>query len=61
MADYVRSSDLTCRAPDCDVLAIECDVDHSIPYSQGGADAPIESECQCRTQRHRKTQPRRND
>ncbi|HEX5142226.1 MAG TPA: DUF222 domain-containing protein, partial [Mycobacterium sp.] len=36
LADYVRCRDLTCRAPGCDVPAVVCDVDHTIPYDDGG-------------------------
>jgi len=27
---------LTCRWPGCDRPAVDCDLDHTIPYSQGG-------------------------
>ena len=37
LADFVRCRDLTCRAPGCDRPAIGCDIDHTIPYAQGGA------------------------
>ncbi len=36
LADFVRCRDLTCRAPGCDRPAIDCDIDHTIPYSDGG-------------------------
>jgi hypothetical protein len=36
LADFVRCRDLTCRWPGCDQQAINCDVDHTIPYAQGG-------------------------
>jgi hypothetical protein len=36
LADFVRARDLTCRWPGCDVPAFNCDVDHTIPYAQGG-------------------------
>ncbi len=36
LADFVRCRDLTCRAPGCDHPAQYCDLDHTIPYHQGG-------------------------
>lgn len=36
LSDFVRCRDLTCRAPGCDRPAVDCDVDHTIPYSDGG-------------------------
>jgi hypothetical protein len=36
LAEYVRCRDLTCRAPGCDVPATRCDIDHTIPYADGG-------------------------
>ncbi|CAJ1509611.1 HNH endonuclease signature motif containing protein [[Mycobacterium] burgundiense] len=37
LADFVRCRDLTCRAPGCDQPAMDCDVDHTVPYECGGA------------------------
>jgi hypothetical protein len=36
LADFVRARDLTCRAPGCDRAATACDLDHTIPYADGG-------------------------
>ncbi|OBH22410.1 hypothetical protein A5692_07085 [Mycobacterium sp. E342] len=36
LADFVRCRDLTCRAPGCDRPAADCDIDHTIPYDDGG-------------------------
>ena len=36
LADFVRSRDLTCRAPGCDRPAFECDLDHTRAYRDGG-------------------------
>ena len=36
LADFVRCRDLTCRFPGCDQPATRCDVDHTIPYADGG-------------------------
>jgi hypothetical protein len=36
LADFVRCRDLTCRFPGCDKPATGCDLDHTIPHSNGG-------------------------
>ncbi|BBU24632.1 HNH endonuclease signature motif containing protein [Mycobacterium xenopi] len=36
LADFVRCRDLTCRFPGCDRPALRCDIDHTIPYADGG-------------------------
>jgi hypothetical protein len=36
LADFVRCRDLTCRAPGCDRPAVDCDLDHTVAYSDGG-------------------------
>ncbi len=36
LADFVRCRDLTCRFPGCDQPATRCDVDHTMPYADGG-------------------------
>jgi len=36
LADYVRCRDLTCRAPGCDHPAMDCDLDHTVAYRDGG-------------------------
>ena len=37
LADFVRARDLTCRAPACDRPATDCDIDHTVPYADGGS------------------------
>ncbi|OBK50354.1 HNH endonuclease signature motif containing protein [Mycobacterium sp. 1081908.1] len=49
LADFVRCRDLTCRWPGCDAPAIGCDLDHTIPYSQGGRTHASNLKCYCRT------------
>nr|WP_236984472.1 MULTISPECIES: HNH endonuclease signature motif containing protein [Mycobacterium] len=49
LADFVRCRDLTCRWPGCDVPATRCDVDHTIPYAQGGPTHAGNLKCYCRT------------
>jgi hypothetical protein len=36
LADFVRCRDLTCRAPGCDRPAVDCDLDHTVAYHDGG-------------------------
>ncbi|MHA7650073.1 HNH endonuclease signature motif containing protein [Mycobacterium sp. ML4] len=55
LADYVRARDLTCRWPGCDVPATHCDLDHTIPYSQGGSTHGGNLKCYCRTHHLMKT------
>jgi hypothetical protein len=49
LADFVRCRDLTCRWPGCDHPARDCDLDHTIPYSQGGPTHAANLKCYCRT------------
>jgi len=46
---------LTCRWPGCDQPAVNCDIDHSIPYAQGGATHAANLNCKCRTHHLAKT------
>ena len=55
LAAYVRARDLTCRAPGCDRPATETDLDHTIPYYDGGATHPSNLKCLCRTHHLLKT------
>lgn len=55
LAEFVRCRDLTCRWPGCDRPAIECDVDHTIPYSEGGPTHASNLKCLCRTHHLAKT------
>lgn len=48
LADFVRARDLTCRAPGCDRAAVKCDLDHTVPYSSGGATHASNLKCLCR-------------
>jgi hypothetical protein len=36
LADFVRCRDLTCRFPGCDQPATRCDLDHTVPHTDGG-------------------------
>jgi Domain of unknown function (DUF222) len=48
MADFVRCRDLTCRAPGCDKPAVHCDIDHTVPYADGGLTHPSNLKALCR-------------
>lgn len=49
LADFVRCRDLTCRWPGCDRPAARCDLDHTIPYADGGPTHAANLKCYCRT------------
>ncbi|HZQ31478.1 MAG TPA: DUF222 domain-containing protein [Mycobacterium sp.] len=54
---FIRSRDLTCRFPGCDVRAEFCDIDHTVPFNHadpaaGGLTVPWNLKCVCR-QHHR--------
>ncbi|MBI2699913.1 MAG: HNH endonuclease [Mycobacterium sp.] len=55
LADFVRARDLTCRWPGCDVPATHCDLDHTIPYANGGPTHAGNTKCYCRTHHLMKT------
>jgi Domain of unknown function (DUF222)/HNH endonuclease len=48
LADVVRCRDLTCRFPGCDRPAIDCDIDHTVPYADGGPTHASNLTCLCR-------------
>ncbi len=48
LADFVRCRDLTCRAPGCDRPAADCDIDHTVPYAEGGLTHPSNLKALCR-------------
>ncbi len=49
LADFVRCRDLTCRWPGCDHPAFDCDIDHTIPFGEGGPTHASNLKCYCRT------------
>ncbi len=55
LADFVRCRDLTCRAPGCERPAMHCDLDHTIPYADGGVTHPSNLKCLCRLHHLMKT------
>ncbi|MFV9634140.1 DUF222 domain-containing protein [Mycobacterium neumannii] len=48
LAWFVRCRDLTCRFPNCDKPATQCDIDHTIPHPRGATQAS-NLKCLCRT------------
>ena len=48
LAEFVRCRDLTCRFPGCDKPAACCDLDHTIPYQDGGRTHASNVKCLCR-------------
>lgn len=55
LADFVRCRDLTCRWPGCDRPATDCDLDHTIPYPDGGPTHASNLKRFCRTHHLAKT------
>ena len=51
LADFVRCRDVMCRWPGCDRPAFGCDIDYTIPHSQGGPTHASNLKCYCRTDR----------
>jgi hypothetical protein len=51
LADFVRCRDLTCRFPGCDRPALDCDVDHTIAFGDGGPTHASNLKCLCRLHR----------
>jgi hypothetical protein len=55
LAEFVRCRDLTCRAPGCDVPASQCDIDHVVPFADGGLTHASNLSCKCRKHHLAKT------
>jgi hypothetical protein len=51
---FVQSRDLTCSFPGCDEPAINCDIDHTVPYPYGPTH-PSNNSMKCRTHHLLKT------
>ena len=48
LADFIKARDLCCRFPGCDKPAEVCDIDHTIPYREGGPTHPSNLALLCR-------------
>ncbi len=55
LADYIRCRDLHCRFPGCDQPAEYCDIDHTVPWQQGGPTHPSNLALLCRAHHLLKT------
>ena len=55
LADFVRARDLTCRWPGCDMPAVNCQLDHTIPHADGGPTHAGNLKCYCPTHHLLKT------
>ncbi len=58
MKAYVRGRDKKCRVPGCNVDAVHCQIDHIIPYDQGGPTTPWNLQCLCIFHHNMKTDGR---
>ncbi|KUI45166.1 HNH endonuclease [Mycobacterium sp. IS-1590] len=54
LAWFIRCRDLSCRFPNCDKPATQCDLDHTVPYPRGATQAS-NLKCLCRTHHLYKT------
>jgi len=45
---FCACRDLTCRFPGCDKPAMHCDLDHTVPYADGGRTQASNLKCLCR-------------
>lgn len=48
LAEFIRCRDLHCRFPGCDKPAENCDVDHTVPWQDGGPTHPSNLALLCR-------------
>jgi hypothetical protein len=55
LSDFIKARDLCCRFPGCDKPAEVCDIDHTIPYCQGGPTHPSNLALLCRAHHLLKT------
>lgn len=55
LADHVRARDRTCVTPHCNTSAHACDLDHTIPYDEGGPTAEHNLDPLCRRDHQLKT------
>jgi hypothetical protein len=55
LADFVRCRDLTCRFPGCDKSAVGCDLDHTMPFGDGGPTHASNLKALCRLHHMMKT------
>lgn len=58
MKVFVRGRDKKCRVPGCNVAAANCQIDHIIPFDQGGPTTPWNLQCLCQFHHNMKTDGR---
>jgi hypothetical protein len=58
LRDYIAARDLTCRFPTCRMPAWRGDLDHTIPWDQGGRTCPCNLGGGCRCHHQLKQHPR---
>ncbi len=58
IAELVTARDQTCRYPPCRRPAEQCDLDHRVPYDQGGLTCPCNIDGKCRSHHQLKQHPR---
>ncbi|MGN6794000.1 MAG: hypothetical protein ACTHJW_16555, partial [Streptosporangiaceae bacterium] len=58
IAAWVTARDRTCRFPPCRRPAEQCDLDHTVPFDQGGRTCPCNLGGQCRCHHQLKQHPR---
>jgi hypothetical protein len=57
LRDYITARDLTCRSPTCRQPVWCCDIDHTVPYDQGGRTCKCNNGGVCRTHHQIKALP----
>ncbi len=55
LVDYITARDMTCTFPGCARAAWACDLDHTIPYAEGGPTAATNIRALCRRHHRLKT------
>jgi len=58
IVELVTARDQTCRYPPCSRPAEQCDLDHRVPYDQGGLTCPCNIDGKCRSHHQLKQHPR---
>ncbi|MGN6679414.1 MAG: HNH endonuclease, partial [Streptosporangiaceae bacterium] len=58
VAELVTARDGTCRFPPCRRPAEQCDLDHTVPFDQGGLTCPCNIGGECRSHHQLKQHPR---
>jgi hypothetical protein len=57
IAELVNARDQTCRYPPCRRPAEQCDLDHRVPYDEGGLTCPCNIDGKCRSHHQLKQHP----